>query len=114
MSKPLLMQDYSHLAASPGSVPPSWLWEATRQGRESCSSGRVSLSLCMERAEHLRCGEPGWLCSSLWVGTSRWMLPFVSWGRGEAPTGEKEALTVCPAGSCGHGPLPEAVSLWGN
>lgn len=31
------------------------------------------------------------------------MLPFVGWGRGEAPVGAKEALTACPAGSCGRG-----------
>ena len=98
-----------------GSLPPSWLWEATRQGKGGRSSSRVRLSLHVRRAEHLRCGAPGWVSSGRCAGTSKWMLSFPSWGgREEAPVGEKEALTACPAGDCGHGPLPEAVSLWGN
>lgn len=92
MSKPLLMQDYRHLAASPGRVPPSWLWETTRHGAGgggSSSSSRItSVSPLLLPRENLRCREPGWgsssLCGDLQAGVFLGEL-----GEGKAPVGER-------------------------
>lgn len=89
VSKPLLMQDYRHLAASPGRVPPSWLWETTRQGEGgSSSSSRITSVSPLLPRENLRCREPGWGSSSL-CGDLQADVFLGELREGEAPIGER-------------------------